>query len=242
MHVKPLDVIALVRGIKEPQQRQALLLASLHAHASDWPPHVADVLAAATQGAHDARVLVHDLMRALGSRDLAEPARKQFHAAAHAAQLPHLAPLCLARPQRSTDSEARPIMPKGRALTLGERKSLARTTKRDVLLAVAKDPHPDVVRRVLENPQLTEVDVVRLAAARPGHAESLALIAEHPVWSVRVPIKRAVILNPATDPLVALRLLPTLPLRDLASLARDPMLDTRLRDTATKLYHRVYQP
>ena len=62
---------------------------------------------------------------------------------------------------------------RGRPLTLGERKSLARRPDRAMLDRLLHDPHPDVIRRLLRNPRLTEDDVVRLAARRPGRPEVL---------------------------------------------------------------------
>ena len=50
---------------------------------------------------------------------------------------------------------------------------------------VLRDPHPAVVAILLENPHVTEPDVVRIAAARPAVPEALAKLAVHPRWSVR---------------------------------------------------------
>ena len=96
----------------------------------------------------------------------------------------------------------RALRPADRPLTLGERKALARTHRRDKLLLLLRDPHPDVVAILLDNPHVTEAEIVRVAAARPAVPDSLALVAAHPKWSVRHAIKRSLVLNPAT-PLVA---------------------------------------
>ena len=57
-----------------------------------------------------------------------------------------------------------PDFGRGRPLTLGERKTLARRRDRQLLGRVLRDPHPDVIQVLLGNPALTEEDVVRLAA------------------------------------------------------------------------------
>src|ERR1700722_10918407 len=84
----------------------------------------------------------------------------------------------LRRPSRSLmpgpRSQRAPDYGYGRPLTLGERKSLAKKTDRNLLERLLGDPHPDVIRGVLRNPRLTEDDVVRFVARVPGRPELLS--------------------------------------------------------------------
>jgi len=112
----------------------------------------------------------------------------------------------------------RPLRPRDRALSLGERKALARTHSRESLLLIAKDPHPAVVAIILDNPHLTEPDVVRIASTRPAMAEGLELIANHPRWRTRVAVKRALVYNPFAAVATALRMMTTLPMHDVREL------------------------
>ena len=73
---------------------------------------------------------------------------------------------------------------RGRPLTLGERKSLARKPDRRMFDRVLRDPHPDVIALLLQNPRLTETDVVRLCSRRPGVAEVLSRVFASR-WSLR---------------------------------------------------------
>jgi hypothetical protein len=97
-----------------------------------------------------------------------------------------------------TKEERVPDYGAGRTLTLGERKSLARRPDRGVLEKLLLDPHPDVIARLLKNPRLTEDDVVRLAARRPGRPEILSAIARDPKWLHRARIRLTLVLNPDT--------------------------------------------
>ncbi len=85
----------------------------------------------------------------------------------------------------------------GRPLTLGERKWLARRPDRDTIQRLLADPHPDVIFRCLRSPRMTEDDIVRLAAKRPGRGEVLAEIARSR-WAHRPRVRVALVMNPAT--------------------------------------------
>jgi hypothetical protein len=92
---------------------------------------------------------------------------------------------------------------RGRPLTLGERKQLARRTDRDTITKLLRDPHPDVIRRVLGNPKMTEKDVLVLASKRPCRPDVLAEVARSARWAHRPRIRLALLLNPDMPPELA---------------------------------------
>jgi len=105
-----------------------------------------------------------------------------------------------------------------------------------------RDPHPAVVAILLDNPHLTEAEVVRVAAMRPAVPDSLATIAHHARWSVRHAVKRALVLNPATPLADAMRIATTLRAAELTELAQDPSLSEALRTHAAEVGRRHEQP
>lgn len=117
----------------------------------------------------------------------------------------------------------------GRPLSLGERKSLARRRDRSLLARAVRDPHPDVIGILLDNPALTELDVVRLCARRPAQPEMLALVFRHPRWVVRYRVRLTLALNPSTPEEVALQLLPHLTASDRKAVARTGDIAPRVR-------------
>ena len=137
-------------------------------------------------------------------------------------------------PRVSHESE-----PRGRPVPLGERKSLARRPDRDILQRMLRDPHPDVIRRCMTNPRLTEDDVIRLAARRPGHADALAEIARSR-WVRRPRIRMALVMNPATPLEVVARLVGLLLRPALAMAAYSPGVAAPVR--ALCLEHLVRRP
>jgi len=120
---------------------------------------------------------------------------------------PHLAlerlvrqPLAMVGPRDvgKPEDDRVPDYGKGRPLTLGERKSLARRPDRKMMDRLLRDPHPDVIRMVLANPKVVEEDVLAVAARRPCRPDVLAEIARQPRWAHRPRIRMALVLNPDT--------------------------------------------
>src|SRR5262245_40690701 len=99
-----------------------------------------------------------------------------------------------------------------------------------------RDPHPDVVAILLDNPHITESDVVCIASARPAVSASLAKFAVHARWSVRHAVKRALVLNPSTPLADAIRIATTLRSQELRELAADHSLPEPLRTHAADVF------
>jgi hypothetical protein len=118
---------------------------------------------------------------------------------------------------------------RGRPLTLGERKSLARRPDRETMHRLLADPHPEVIARLLRNPRLTEDDVVRLAAKRPGNQAALGEIARSPKWLHRPRVRMALVFNPATPPDLAARITGLLLRSELELAATSPGVGEALR-------------
>lgn len=238
-------LVARLKAIREPTLRRRVLAESL---ATGDPEQWAETLAALLRRAittddPDIAATVDCLAHAVGEPVLGYPQRKAIYEAARSRGHDAVARLFLdASPNTPSDAELakhlqpeRPVKPRGRALTLGERKSLARSHARDALLLLVKDPHPDVVAILLDNPHLVEDDVVRIAATRPGVAPTLAIVAAHERWSTRYAVRRALVLNPATPLHLAVRLATTLRPADLRELARDSLVAPALRTHAAQL-------
>jgi len=141
-------------------------------------------------------------------------------------------------PKEDVD-QSRALHPGARPLTLGERKSLARSWKRDTLQKLLVDPHADVVAMLLANPHVTEDDVLRIATARRSSAAVLSLILSSRRWGCRPRIRWALVRNPRLPEASALRLVGLLNEPQLRELARDPHLPLRL---CAALQRRLKQP
>ncbi|RMG17238.1 MAG: hypothetical protein D6729_09065 [Deltaproteobacteria bacterium] len=129
-------------------------------------------------------------------------------------------------------NEERSIDREMRAKTLGMRRQLARAADPVTMLRLTTDPDPGVIRNLLRHPRLTEADVVRMAARRPGRPEVLMEIFRSPKWGVRQRVRRALANNPYTPTEVALKLVEILPLTEVRGLAADGSLHEEVQRAA----------
>jgi hypothetical protein len=123
-------------------------------------------------------------------------------------------------------------------LTLGEKRSLARTRTKDKLARLLYDTNPLVTRNILENPSLTEPDVIKMASRRPNHEKVLATIYQNDRWVSSYDVKTAIVRNPYTTVPIALGLLLFLKQQDLAQIAVDSTLHEVIIATARSLLSR----
>lgn len=241
-------LVARLKAIRDARMRVLALIEALgEGSPTQWVEALAEVLARAQQTSDvDALLALECLRQATADPSLAYETRKALYEAAVVSARPEIGRLFLttspaidvpAQLQKQLGPE-RPLKPTSRPLTLGERKSLARTHSREQLLLLLRDPHPAVVTILLDNPHITEPDIVKIAAARPAVPESLVTIAAHAKWSVRHAVKRALVLNPSMPLAHAIRIATTLRATDLAELAADHSLPDALRQHATEVLRR----
>lgn len=238
-------ILARLKAIRDMRMRVLALVAALdEGDPAEWVQALAAIIARAHQvDDADALEAVETLTHAAAEPLLPYATRQALYVAAAEHNLPAIARLFLvASPQGALPHQLkkqlgpeRALRPADRPLTLGERKSLARTHRRDKLLLMIRDPHPAVVAILLDNSHITEQDVMKMASARPAVPESLAKIAAHPRWSVRHPVKRSLVLNPSTPLADAIRIATTLRGPELAELAADASLHDQLRRHASEV-------
>lgn len=126
----------------------------------------------------------------------------------------------------------------GRVLALGERKALARRADREIIERVLRDPHPDVIRILLHNPNVTETQVVLLCARRPVVADVLREVFRSPRWVIRDRVRVALLLNPWTPLDMALQVAPLVRTPDLRRALAASDLAPELRAACERLLAR----
>ena len=139
---------------------------------------------------------------------------------------------------RSASEPPVPDYGAGREVTVGERRSMARSPNRKVLEKLLRDPHPLVLRQLLQNPRVTEDDVVRLAARRPQSGAIVAVLAESPRWLRRPRVRLALLLNPSTPAAVSMPLLAVCTRSELVEIVQGTDTPLTLRASAQELLER----
>lgn len=163
--------------------------------------------------------------------------RREIYTVAEAQQLDACKELLFSeeRPDETSAAAApRPLVPGTRPLTLGERKSLARSHDRNTLERLVVDPHEDVVALLLGNPHMTEEDILRIATSRRSSAVVLQLVLDARRFGNRPRVRKALLRNPRTPLATALRLVGLLNRAEQRELASDPAIHSALRKAARR--------
>jgi len=105
-----------------------------------------------------------------------------------------------------SDELTAPLLNSEREITLGERRTWARKPDRDQIGRLVLDPDPIVIRHLLQNPRLIELDVLRIASRRPVSSEVLLEVFQSKKWSKRRQVQLSLIQNPYTPTQVGLSL------------------------------------
>jgi hypothetical protein len=219
-------------ALPEPAMRVAALSEHLIASDPDDAAWLLDALATAGRAGgppYDLSLLA--AIELAGGERLPYPTRRAIFEAAERLGLESCKELLFSAPTTESELDAaapRSLTPGTRPLTLGERKSLARTWKRDVIERLLGDPHVDVVELLLRNPRLTEADVLRIATARRASAAVLELVLHARRWNVRPGVRRALLRNPKLPEAAAVRLVGLLNRTELRELGRDHTLPARV--------------
>jgi hypothetical protein len=141
----------------------------------------------------------------------------------------------LLRPDPMLSVERLILRQRGRAMSLGERKSVATGFDRTALERIVHDTDPAVIERLCRNPRVLEQHILTVVTRRPTMPEILRVVAREPRWSRRATIREAIAQNPYTDTGMAIRMLPGLPIPALERLRYASELHPAVRDFAAWL-------
>jgi hypothetical protein len=230
------DLIRTICTIADAQLRLEYMVSILRDRpAADLGPILDAICARAEQAEPDAREVMTSLVIALHDpavegalmRLREEAAGEGLFALERAVRSPssvHTSGL-----PEDPDEDRVPDYGRGRPLTLGERKSLARKPDRGTMERLLRDPHPDVIARLLANPRLTEDDVLAMAVKRPARPDVLTQIALNVRFGSRPRIRRALVLNPDTPQDLAASISALLLRQELRLVVGSPQVSPALR-------------
>ncbi|MFO8056481.1 MAG: hypothetical protein R6V10_04220 [bacterium] len=120
-------------------------------------------------------------------------------------------------------------------LSLGIKRSLARTKDQDTLNRLCQEQDPVVIELLLQNPRITIKEVVKIASKRPTGEHILWTIYRNKKWSSHYMVKMALINNPYTPPSISVSLLHFLMENDLVDVAENTILHSAVRRAAVQM-------
>ena len=130
---------------------------------------------------------------------------------------------------------ARNLQAQIQAMNVGERLKLALKGNRDARVFLLRDPNRLVQRFVLQNPRITDEEILALAKNRNIDRELLENIARRKEWVSNYQVRLALTTNPKTPLAVAVRYVPTLLPRDLRALAKSKNVAAAVCGAARRL-------
>ena len=116
-----------------------------------------------------------------------------------------------------------------KVLTLGERRANARIPQQKTIETYLFDPDLLVIKNLLQNPRITEADVIRIAARRPTTANALLGVYESRRFGLSKTIMLALLQNPFLPYLLAIGLTHLMSKTDLKGLKRVHSLSPTLK-------------
>lgn len=117
----------------------------------------------------------------------------------------------------------------------GEKVAMARKAGPGLVQRLRDDPDPRVMRALLENPRLTEGQILPAINRPDAPPAVLDVVARDRRWGVRYPVRCALARNPSTPVDSALRILPHLKKADLRAVTRQTRVAAVVRKRAKLL-------
>jgi len=132
-------------------------------------------------------------------------------------------------------STGRNLQAEIQAMRVGERLKLALKGNRDARVFLLRDANRLVQRFVLQNPRISDDEIIGLAKNRNIERELLEDICRRKEWVTKYQIRLALATNPKTPVMLALRFVPTLHPRDLRQLAKSKNVPSAICGMAKRL-------
>ena len=122
-----------------------------------------------------------------------------------------------------------------KTMVVAERIKLALRGNRESRQLLVRDGNRLVRRFVLQNPRLTDDEIIALAKNRTIDDEMIREIAAHREWTKKYQVKLALATNPKTPMVFALRFLATLGDRDIRALAKSKNVSATVAAAAKRI-------
>lgn len=127
------------------------------------------------------------------------------------------------------------LFQKVQRMTAAEKVRLAMRGDKEVRSLLIREGDRTIQLAVVNNPRITDSEISAIANSRNIHEEVLRKIGTNRDCLKLYPVRSALVQNPKTPLAIALRLLPTLMLKDLRALAKSKSVPNAIAQTALRL-------
>lgn len=118
---------------------------------------------------------------------------------------------------------------------LPERLRLAQMGDKEARSLLAREQNKQVLYCLLQNPRISDQEIVQFAKAKTLPEEILSLISRRKEWMKKYPVRLALTLNPKTPLALSLRLLRSIRDMDLRRIAKSKDVSSQLASGARKI-------
>lgn len=120
-------------------------------------------------------------------------------------------------------------------MKVGERLKLALRGNREARAILLRDSNKMIQRFVLKNPRITDDEIIQLARNRNADSELLRDIADHKHFARNLQVRQALVTNPKSPIVAALRFLPSISERELRQIAKSRNVSAAVVSAARRL-------
>ena len=133
------------------------------------------------------------------------------------------------------DESTKPLWARIRDMSVAQRVKLALKGNKEARGILLRDKNGSISRLVLQNPRLSEEEIVALSKDRNTAEDILGLIANSRSWTKIYAVRAALVENGRTPPGKAMRLLASLSAREISRLAKDKNVPTSISAQARRM-------
>jgi len=127
------------------------------------------------------------------------------------------------------------LLRKIQKLNVGERVQLAMKGGKEIRTILLKDSSKEVVKKVLENPKITESEIDLMTKSRTVTEEALRFVSKKKEWMKNYSIMSGLVTNPKTPAGIAMTFVKFLNKKDLVLIEKNKNVSAAVRAAAKKL-------
>lgn len=141
----------------------------------------------------------------------------------------------LAEARPSVPAPAESLTQRVHGMNVAERIKLALRGGKEARTLLLRDPNRLIRRFVLQNPRVSDEEIIALAKSRTADDELLRIVAESREWTKNYQVRLALVTNPKTPLVLALRFLAALHERDVRHLAKSKNVSATIAAQAKRI-------